>query len=168
MKDQLIYQIEVKRYLVKHLFLPSDGWKVVVDIDAMERGISGQQPPGKREIAKRNEAYIREHGVRIGAHPVYKRADVVTIHPAKGTFVTEVEGRSSSQLEQKMYSALGQLLLAMTWFEDNLVYRIAAPGLPEWELQFEKFPPQVCRRLSLRRLLVSEEGVRSLEPRDDH
>jgi hypothetical protein len=163
-----VYQIEVKRYLVEHLFLSSEGWEVVVDIDAMERGISGQQPPGKREIAERCETYLREHGVRIGAHPVYKRADVVATHPAKGTFVIEVDGQSSRQSEQKMYSALGQLLLAMTRFEDNLVYGIAAPDLPEWELTFHKIPSQVCSRLSLRRLLVSEEGIRSLEPRDDH
>jgi hypothetical protein len=31
----MMYQLEVKRYLIELMFNPSDGWKVIVDIDAM-------------------------------------------------------------------------------------------------------------------------------------
>lgn len=30
-----MYQLEVKRYLIELMFNPSDGWKGIVDIDAM-------------------------------------------------------------------------------------------------------------------------------------
>ena len=30
-----MYQLEVKHYLIKLMFDPSDGWKIIVDIDAM-------------------------------------------------------------------------------------------------------------------------------------
>lgn len=36
-----MYQLEVKRWLVEYLFPPNDGWKVLVDVDAMERATGG-------------------------------------------------------------------------------------------------------------------------------
>jgi len=44
----MMYQLEVKRYLVKFMFNPSDGWKVIVDSDAMERTKGSQQKDDKK------------------------------------------------------------------------------------------------------------------------
>jgi hypothetical protein len=145
--------------------------EVTIHIDPMELGFGRQQPPEKREIAARSERYLVGQRVQLGVHPVYRRADLVAVHPDKGTFVIEVEGKAQRQLEQAMYSALGQLLLVMTEFDQITTYGIAVPDSPEWERQFEKIPQRVCERLRLRRLLVSAEGVSffglEAEPEDE-
>lgn len=159
-----MYQIEVKRKLVEYGLSPSGGWSVTVDLDAMERGIGGQHPADKREIAERCESWFQAQGVRLDAHPIYKRADVVAEHCSKGTFILEVEGKSSRQREQAVYSALGQTLLSMTRFDENIRYGVAVPDLPEWERQLDKVPAPVRQRLGLYLLLVSGDGIRTLAP----
>jgi hypothetical protein len=101
-----VYQLEVKRWLVVHRFPPREGWNVTVDIDAMERGVVGQHPPDKRAIAADCEPWLRQTGVNTVAHPLYGRADLVAEKVGHGTFVVEIEGDSSRQKEQAMYSAL--------------------------------------------------------------
>lgn len=159
-----MYQIEVKRKLVEYRFSPSGGWNVTVDLDAMERGIGGQHPEDKRETAERCERWFEAQGIRLGAHPVYERADVVAEHCSKGTFILEVEGKSSRQREQAVYSALGQTLLSMTRFDESIRYGVAVPDLPEWKRQLDKVPAQVRQRLGLYLLLVSGDGVKTLTP----
>ena len=44
-----MYQLEVKRYLIELMFNSSDGWKVSVDIDAMELAKGLQQKDGKKQ-----------------------------------------------------------------------------------------------------------------------
>lgn len=162
-----MYQIEVKRYLVEYRFPRSDGWCVTVDLDAMERGIGNQHPEGKREIARRCEEQLRSQGVAREVHPTYKRADVVAEHHSRGTIVFEVEGESSRQREQAMYSALGQTLLSMTRLENGVRYGIAVPDGAEWETQLRKIPEPVLKRLELCLLLVSAHGVRPLDVTTD-
>lgn len=53
-----MYQLEVKRHLVEYQFSPADGWEVTVDVDAMERGRGGQDPPDKPDRAGRAEAWL--------------------------------------------------------------------------------------------------------------
>lgn len=159
-----MYQIEVKRQLVERCFSPSDGWSVTVDLDAMERGVGGQHPEGKREIAERCENWFESQGIRLGAHPAYKRADIVAEHRNKGTFVLEVEGQSSRQRGQAVYSALGQILLSMTRFDEDIRYGVAVPDSPKWERQLDKIPTPVLERLGLHRFLVSSERVRQFNP----
>lgn len=149
-----MYQIEVKRQLVEYRFSPSDGWGVTVDLDAMERGVGGQHPEGKREITERCENWFEAQGIRLGAHPAYKRADIVAEHRNKGTFVLEVEGKSSRQREQAVY----------TRFDEGIRYGVAVPDLSEWERQLNKVPNEVRQRLGLYLLLVSSDGVRTLTP----
>jgi hypothetical protein len=108
-----MYQFEVKRWLVAYRFPASDGWDVTIDIVSMERGAVGQHPPAKRLIATECETWLREQGVKIVAHPIYGRADLVAKKSGVGTFVIEAEGDSSRQKEQAMYSALGQIVLSM-------------------------------------------------------
>ncbi|MDP1780176.1 MAG: hypothetical protein Q8K73_07870, partial [Anaerolineales bacterium] len=104
-----MYQLEVKRWLVEYRFPPSEGWKVYVDIDSMERANGGQHKPDKKVHAEDAEKALVVLGVTIGSHPNYGRADIVAEHPKHGIYIVEVEGTSSRQKEQAVYSALGQL-----------------------------------------------------------
>lgn len=157
-----MYQLEVKASLVAAAFAPSDGWTVTVDIDAMERCHGGIHPVGKRERAAAAEARLKALGVSIGKHPVFGRADVVARHPSHGTVVVEVEGTSSRQREQAMYSALGQTVLMMRESDASLAYALAVPDEPQWERHLRKIPLHVTQLLRLRLYLVSDDGVREL------
>jgi hypothetical protein len=76
-----VYQLEVKRWLVAYRFPPTEGWRVHVDIDAMERAKGGQHKPGKAERARTAESALLSMGATIGAHPEFGRADIVAEHP---------------------------------------------------------------------------------------
>jgi hypothetical protein len=152
-----MYQLEVKHWLVAHLFPPHEGWQVCVDIDAMERAHGGKHTPDKAERAKVAEQSLRALGVRIGAHPDFGRADVVAEHPEKGCYVIEVEGKSSKQKEQALYSALGQLVLQMQG--RDIRFRLAVPDEPSWRNQVRKIPAHARSVLGLTCLLVSKDGV---------
>lgn len=159
-----MYQLEVKAMLIENLFLRSNGWSVTVDVDAMERARGGRHPPGKLERVQAAEAQLRDKlSVTLGAHPRFGRADVVAEHPDLGTVVVEVEGESSRQREQAVYSALGQLVMVMRHIEDSTSYAIAVPDSPEWERQVAKIPAAVAERLRLHLYLVSESGVREVK-----
>jgi hypothetical protein len=156
-----MYQLEVKKWLVAHRFSPSAGWDVTIDIDAMERANGGRHPDGKREIAIECEASLRESGCRISAHELYGRADLVAKSP-EATFVVEVEGDSSRQTEQAMYSAIGQIVLSMRSALRDVNYAIAVPDSPKWERHVSKVPKHVCDLLRLKIFMVSPHGVREL------
>jgi hypothetical protein len=158
----MMYQLEVKRYLIELMFNPSDGWKVIVDIDAMELAKGPQHKDGKKQRVMDAEKRLNELGVEIRVHPKYGRADVVASHPKKGTFLIEVEGKSSKQKEQAIYSALGQIVLLMNEDNNKVFYGLAVPDQPEWERQLKKVPRRVKELLSLRCILVSEENVREI------
>ena len=156
-----MYQLEVKRWLVFHKFPVAGGWDVTIDIDSMERGKNGQHPPDKRAIAAECETWLRAQGVRIVAHPLYGRADLVATKEGVGTLVVEVEGDSSRQREQAMYSALGQVVLSMGDPSSEINYGLAVPDSEHWERQLKKVPARIRELLSLKLWLVSEVGVRS-------
>ena len=158
----MMYQLEVKRYLIEFMFNPSDRWKVIIDIDAMERAKGSQQKDGKKQRVLNAEKRLNELGVVIGVHPKYGRADVVASHPQKGTFLIEVEGKSSKQKEQAIYSALGQIVLLMNEDNNEVFFGLAAPDQLEWERQLNKVPRRVKELLSLRCILVSEGNVREI------
>lgn len=153
-----MYQLEVKRWLVEYNFPPSDGWKVTVDIDAMERANGGQHNTDKAERASIAETALKEMGVTIGAHPQFGRADIVAEHQEKGLFIVEVEGISSKQKEQAIYSALGQLLLQMK--EEKYKFVLAVPDDESWVRQVNKIPSYAKARLGLSCALVSKSSVR--------
>jgi hypothetical protein len=157
-----MYQLEVKRWLVAHKFPVADGWDVTMDIDSMERGDKGQHPPDKRAIAAACETWLREQGVKIVAHQLYGRADLVAAKEPFGTFVVEVEGDSSRQKEQAMYSALGQVVLSISDPSPQITYGLAVPDSEPWERQLNKVPSRIRELLRLQLWLVSPERVRSL------
>jgi len=155
-----MYQLEGKRWLVAHRFPAAEGWNVTVDIDAMERGVAGQHPPEKKAIAVECETWLRNQGVKIVPHPLYGRADLVATKEGHGIFVIEVEGDSSRQKEQAMYSALGQIVLSMGDPSPSIRYGLAVPDTAQWKTQLNKIPDRVRNLLKLDLLLVSETGVR--------
>jgi hypothetical protein len=157
-----MYQLEVKRWLVFYKFPVEAGWDVTIDIDSMERGEKGQQPAGKQTIATECELWLRSQGVKIIAHPLYGRADLVAHKEDVGTFLVEVEGDSSRQKEQAMYSALGQIVLSMRDPSPTITYALAVPDADKWAAQFRKVPSRIRELLRLQLWLVSEAGVRSV------
>jgi len=158
-----MYQIEVKRYLVQQIFSPNLGWKITVDLDAMELGKGGQHPEGKREVAEIHKRWMTEQGISIGAHPRFGRVDIVAEHKSQGIHIVEVEGDTSKQKEQALYSALGQAILLMHEPDGNFSYGLAVPDSPEWEFQMRKIPHYIRSILNLKLYLVSEDSVRELE-----
>jgi hypothetical protein len=158
----MMYQLEVKRYLIELMFNPSDGWNVIVHIDPMERAKGPQHKDDKKRRVVDAEKRLNELGVGIGVHPKYGRTDVVASHPKKGTFLIEVERKSSEQKEQAIYSALGQIVLLMNEDNSKVFYGLAVPDQPEWERQLKKVPRRVKELLSLRCILVSEGNVRAI------
>lgn len=155
-----MYQLEVKRHLVEKHFPPGEGWSVTVDIDAMERARGEQHPPDKRDRAEAAESALVALGVTIGTTDQFRRADVVARHPQHGTTLVEVEGDSTRQKEQAMYSALGQTVLLVS--SEDFRYAIAVPDELAWEQQLRKIPERVRTVLRLSCLLVSETRVRVL------
>lgn len=158
--QETMYQLEVKRWLIAHRFPPSEGWIVRVDIDSMERARGGQHKPDKMARAKVAEDALIKLGVLIGTNPEHGRADIVAAHPQHGSYIVEVEGSSSRQKEQAVYSALGQLVLQMNG--GNYFYLLAVPDDESWEKQLRKIPSHVKATLNLACLLVSESGVRKV------
>ena len=154
-----MYQIQVKEHLVRHAFPPSQGWRVWVDLDAMELGKGKQQSEEKRVAAAASLASLKGLGVEIGAHPKYGRADVVAVRGTE-TVICEVEGQSQKQSEQAMYSALGQLLLQMAVHGPRFV--LAVPSTDKWRRHLSKIPDRVSGLLHLRSALVSTSGIEYL------
>jgi hypothetical protein len=148
-----MFQVEVKRWLVNYRFPPSGGWKVTVDIDAMERANGGTHTEGKAERAREAEVALVELGAKIGKHPRFGRADVVAEHHEHGLWLVEVEGQSSRQKEQAIYSALGQLVLQMKG--EPFRCAVAVPHEPSWEKQLAKVPVHARQLLGLSLILVS-------------
>ncbi len=145
-----MYQLEVKYHLVRHLFPPSEGWTVTVDIDAMERAKGPQHKPDKKGKVRKAEASLVNLGATIGSHKLHGRVDVSASHPEKGNYLIEVEGASSKQKEQAMYSAIGQTILIMDSQNNRNIYALAVPDTPEWEKQIVKIPSRVKSLLNLK------------------
>jgi hypothetical protein len=159
-----MYQIEVKRHLVANAFNPADGWNVTVHLDQMELANGGQHAPEKRAIAVECKQWLAEHGVTLSAHDIYGPADLVAKHPTHGTHIIEVEGDSSRQREQSLYSAFGQVVTTMGNLPAGISFGIAFPDSPEWQRQAQKMPAEVCRRLNLLIWLVSASASRNFQP----
>ena len=153
---------------MEYSFPVAEGWDVTVDIDAMERGEAGQHPPEKKSIATDCETWLRDQGVKIGAHPKYGRADLVATKEGLGTFVVEVEGDAARQKDQAMYSALGQIVLSMDELSPAITYGLAVPDTVQWETQLNKIPKGIRDLLNLWLLLVSKTGVRQVSTSAQH
>jgi len=159
-----LYQLEVKLGLARFPFQASAGWRLTVHVDAMEKALGGKHPRGKARRANEALRQLRHFGVTIGPHKLYGPVDVVAEHPREGTRLIEVEGESRKQREQALYSALGQLLLSMKIWSDNMAYGIAVPDTREWWRQLQKIPLELTKRLRLWRYSVGVNSCTSIEP----
>ena len=156
-----MYQLEVKRYLVQHQFPPADGWEVTVDVDPMELDQGGRQSADKQKRAACANQWLKDAGVTIGCDPEFGRVDLVARKPSASTVAVEIEGDSSRQKEQSLYSALGQVLLQMRP-EPDLRYGLAVPDTTSWQKQIAKIPTHICNKLSLTLWLVGKTEVREV------
>ena len=154
-----MYQLEVKLALVRLSFPPASGWRVHVDVDSMERAKGGQHKPDKGERAAAAAAELVRIGAQLSPDPRFGRVDVVAEHDEHGLRLLEVEGESSRQPEQAMYSALGQLLLSMKLEGRQIRYGLAVPDTPSWVRQLRKIPPEVTKRLLVDLYLVAENHI---------
>jgi len=154
-----IYQVEVKLCVVRMAFPPSGGWRVTLDVDPMECGRGGCHPAGKSERALAALEALRLLGATIEEHDIYGRVDIVADHPDHGRRLIEVEGDSSRQPEQAMYSALGQVLLRWNGWNEQLRYGLAVPDARPSRRQVAKLPLAVRRALGIELYLARCESI---------
>lgn len=157
-----MYQIELKRALVQHLFSPEEGWNVVVHLDPMELAQGGAHPPGKAEIAQGCVEWFREKGVRMAIDAEYGKADLVARHSDQGIFIIEVEGESSKLRTQAFYSALGQSLVRKYGEMSHAKYGLAVPNSNKWRDLIKRMPQSLFRKLEIEVFLVSFDKVEKL------
>ena len=158
-RSRALYQLEVKLGLVRICFPPASGWKVHIAVDAMEYGKGRQQSAEKARRASAAARKLEALGARLVNHPLFGPVDIVAEHHEQGTRFIEVEGQSSRQREQALYSALGQLILSMKLQGKSIRYGLAVPATPPWTRQVQKVPPAIARKLALDLYLVAEHGV---------
>ena len=72
--------------------------------------------------------------------------------------------RKRLQREQALYSCLGQLLLSMKIWDDQVAYGIAVPDVREWWRQLQKIPLELTKRLHLWRYSVGVNCCSCVEP----
>ena len=159
-----LYQLEVKLGLARFPFQASAGWRLTMHVDPMERGVGGKHSRGKVKRANEALRQLRRLGVTIGTHNLFGPVDVVAEHPRGGTRLIEVEGESGRQREQALYSSLGQLLLSMKIWNDDMAYGIAVPDTRDWWRQLQKIPLELTKRLQLWRYSVGVNSCTSIEP----
>jgi len=128
-----MFQPEVKLEFVRWYCSPRNGWDVFVDIDASEEGRTGGERKTKeakrcqREMQSASATVrsgLESLGVKVGGNRkkwsqdrglplVEGDRDIVAFHKKRRLcLIGEVEGTSSGQPEQKLYKAIGQLVMA--------------------------------------------------------
>lgn len=128
-----MFQPRAKLEFVRRYCPPRDGWSVFVDIDPSEEGRTGGKcstPEGRqRRLHMQEDAgdarrELQRLGATVGGSRVdwHRKHDLPRINGdrdiiafnAKRRFylVAEVEGESSGQPEQKLYKAIGQIVMA--------------------------------------------------------
>ncbi len=164
MTTTALYQLEVKLGLARSAFPAAAGWHLTMHIDPMERGTGGKHPPDKMKRVDAALRELRRLGVTIETHKQFGPVDVVAKHEQEGLRLIEVEGESGRQREQALYSSLGQLLLSMKIWSDDVAYGIAVPDTREWVRQVRKIPTELTKRLRLWRYVVGLNSVTTIEP----
>lgn len=128
-----MFQPEVKRAFIERYCNPRDGWMVFVDIDPSEEGRTGSARTTGDALAQQNAMRTAASDVRsrlgkLGATVGGSRErwfrengfpkvdgdrDIVAFQPSRKRYlIAEAEGVSSGQPEQKLYKAIGQIVVA--------------------------------------------------------
>ncbi len=136
-----MYQPEVKLLFVERYCNPENGWLVFVDIDPAEVGNAGGWPKTEKAWVRKNQMQDRgkraikgleKLGAKVGgsrakwlsalshqlgaceAPAIPGDRDIIAINPSlMRLVVAEVEGASTGQPEQKIYKAIGQIVVAV-------------------------------------------------------
>lgn len=128
-----MFQPQVKLEFVRQYCHPACGWEVLVDIDASEEGRTGGQRTTDEARARQRQMLtdgetasreLRRLGVSVGGNRAdwYREhglsqtngdRDIVAFNTKRRLYlIVEVEGESSGQPEQKLYKAIGQIVMA--------------------------------------------------------
>lgn len=128
-----MFQPQIKLEFVRRYCSPKNGWAVYVDIDPSEEGHTGgeRKSSDAKKRQRRMQAEGRKSrkaltglGVTLGGGrkkwmqqnklpQISGDRDLIAFHKESNVYViAEVEGESSSQPEQKLYKAIGQLVMA--------------------------------------------------------
>jgi hypothetical protein len=177
-----MFQPEVKLEFVRRYCPPKAGWKVFVDIDPSEEGRTGgdrttveakHRQEEMQSAADTARQQLEVLGVQVGGDrknwlrkhglpPVAGDRDILAFHVAERLcLIGEAEGESSGQPEQKLYKAIGQLVMA------------ASNGEPEgWQkvlvlvVHGDKITAHLQRATALAQLAISAVALGITRPSD--
>lgn len=128
-----MFQPQVKLAFIERYCNPRDGWFVFADIDPSEEGRTGgarrtgdaqAQQLAMRSAADNVRVRFAKLGVTVGGSrdrwfhenglpEVGGDRDIVAFQPSRKRYlIAEAEGVSSGQPEQKLYKAIGQIVVA--------------------------------------------------------
>ena len=94
--------------------------------------------------------------------------DFVAEQASSHRHLIEVEGDSSRQKDQALYSCLSQLVMVMKSWGEWDHYGIAVPGTPGWQRQLARIPREVRERLSIDLYVAPPSGpVRHIRPHEE-
>lgn len=177
-----MFQPEAKLQFVRRYCSPANGWLVYLDIDASEEGRTGgpRKTIEAQEVQRQmlaNGAKAREGLEKLGVQVGKSRAawftqnrlpsmkgdrDIVAFHPASSLcMIAEVEGKSTGQPEQKLYKAIGQLVLATSHEQPSgwkMLFVLVVHG--------EEISEHLDRARSLQALGISALSL-AIVPKDD-
>jgi hypothetical protein len=129
----MMFQPMVKLEFIRRYCSPDKGWTVFVDIDPSEEGRTGgnrvnPEAQERQYQMVEDASSVREEfkilGVTVGGSrakwyqshhfPIIEGdRDIVAFNSEKRLYmIAEVEGKSSGQPEQKLYKAIGQIVVA--------------------------------------------------------
>jgi hypothetical protein len=177
-----MFQPRVKLEFVRRYCSPGDGWTVFVDIDASEEGRTGGdrtnlQAQERQRAMQQDAAEVREAFANLGVTVGGNRAawfnanalpyidgdrDIVAFHRQnKLCLIAEVEGISSGQPEQKLYKAIGQIVMAASM-----------PPLNGWQIALvlavhgEQIADHLVRATALKGLGISAISIVEKKEKD--
>lgn len=155
-----MFQPRAKLEFIRRYLPPGEGWEVFVDIDASEEGRTGgvrtsSEARVRQQAMERDAKEVRKGlaqlSVRVGGSRkkwfrefgfarIRGDHDIVAFHSGRRVYaVAEVEGESAGQPEQKLYKAVGQIVMAAS-----------DPPLEGWqrELYIVVYGERIARHLS--------------------
>ena len=185
-----MFQPEVKWKFVERYCNPKEGWEVFVDLDASELGKTGGSRTTEAARVRQSEMQVRgeiaEAGLQKlkvqvgGSRKAWTRSlqnkypgmvvpdvpgdrDIIAINPGrKKLLLAEAEGDSAGQPEQKLYKAIGQIVIAIGEVIANgykVEYVLVLSG--------EKMKAHVARAKALKRLGVSALYIGDVKDDDE-
>jgi len=165
----------MKLHFIRSFCNPAEGWTVFVDIDPSEGGRTGglrktekamlrqvNMQKDARDVresfknlgvftGQRAKAWRQAFGTRL--KPIKGDRDIIAVNQKNRTvLIAEVEGESSGQPEQKLYKAIGQIVIA----------RKECTVPEKYSTRLVLVVPPALRSHLLRASALSEIGIKGL------